>query len=142
MKNYYHKQTFERRDIDDEIMNGWIANENPKAENWELTPPEPAYDPSTQYLSWGNREWIINNITLPTYTAEEWVQQYFSNLEVIALMRLEQGILSQGKMLGPKMTACKQWLEGMMFAQPSSSFLAAPYSYSETSDEASQTLSQ
>lgn len=142
MKNYYHKQTFERRDIDDEIMNGWIENQNPKAQNWELTPPEPAYDPSTQYLSWGNGEWIINNITPPIYTAEEWVQQYFSNLEVIALMRLEQGILSQGKMLGPKMTACKQWLEGMMFTQPSSSFLAAPYSYSETSAEAAQTLSQ
>lgn len=141
MKNYYHKQTFERRDIEDSIMDGWIANNNPKAQNWELTPPEPTYDPSTQYLSWGNGEWIINNIELPIYTAEEWVQQYFSNLEVIALMRLEQGILNQGKTLGPKMTACKQWLEGMMFAQPSSSFPAAPYSYSETSAEAAQTIS-
>lgn len=141
MKNYYDKQTFKRRDIDDETMNGWIANENPKAQNWELTPPEPAYDPSTQYLSWGNGEWIINNITLPTYTAEEWVQQYFSNLEVIALMRLEQSILMQGKTLGPKMEASKQWLESMLFAQPSSNFPIAPYSYSEISSEAAQTLS-
>ena len=54
---------------------------------------------------------------------------------------LEQSILMQGKTLGPKMEASKQWLESMLFAQPSSNFPIAPYSYSETSAEASQTLS-
>ena len=77
---------------------------------------------------------------VPTYTAEEWVQNYFSSLEIIALTRLEQSILQQGKALGPKMQACKEWLEAMMFAQPSSSFLPAPYTYSEASIEAASTL--
>jgi hypothetical protein len=74
------------------------------------------------------------------YTAEEWVQKYFSSMEVIALTRLEQSILIQGKSLGLKMSAVKQWLESMMFAQPSNSFAAAPYTYSETSMEAATTL--
>jgi hypothetical protein len=140
MKNYYNISTFERRDIIDETMDGWINSGNPKANNWQLTPPEPEYNPETQILVWGNGEWLVENLTLPTYTAEEWVGKYFSNLEVIALMRLEQAILSQGKTLGPKMEASKQWLEAMMFAQPSSSFPAAPFSYAETSGEAAQTL--
>lgn len=74
------------------------------------------------------------------YTAEEWVQKYFSSMEVIALTRLEQSILLQGKTLGPKMQAVKQWLEGMMFAAPSNNFNPAPYTYSETSMEAAITL--
>jgi len=77
----------------------------------------------------------------PVYTAEDWVRKYFTSLEVVALMRLEQNILQQGKTLGPKMLACKQWLESMMFAQPSSSFIPSPYSYTETSLEAIGTLS-
>ena len=77
---------------------------------------------------------------IPIYTAEEWVQNYFSSLEIIALTRLEQSILQQGKVLGPKMQTCKDWLEAMMFAQPSSTFLPAPYTYSEASIEAYNTL--
>jgi hypothetical protein len=85
----------------------------------------------------------IEAIQLPVdiFTAEQWVQKYFSSLEIIALTRLEQSILHQGKTLGAKMQACKGWLETMMFAQPSDSFLPSPYTYSEASAEAAQTLS-
>lgn len=76
-----------------------------------------------------------------SYSAEEWVNKYFTNLEVIALMRLEQSILSQNKTLGPKMQAVKQWLENMLFASPSNNFPPSPYGYLETSSEASQTIS-
>jgi len=82
----------------------------------------------------------LSDIPQTIYTAEEWVQKYFSSMEVIALTRLEQSILMQGKLLGPKMNAVKQWLESMMFAQPSNSFSPAPYTYSETSMEAAITL--
>jgi hypothetical protein len=75
------------------------------------------------------------------FTSEQWVQKYFSSLEIIALTRLEQSILQQSKVLGPKMQACKEWLEAMMFAQPSIFFLPAPYTYTEASAEAAQTLS-
>jgi hypothetical protein len=141
MKNYYNIETFERRDISEETMDGWISSGNPKANSWQLTPPRPIHNPETQILFWNNGGWVIQDVPIPLYTAEEWVGQYFSNLEVIALMRLEQAILFQGKTLGTKMEASKQWLEGMMFAQPSSSFLVAPFSYTETSAEAAETLS-
>ena len=114
--------------------------ENLKRKGW-VEVSQPFYNPSTEICEWKNGQWVINNIVWPSYTAQEWVQQYFSNLEVIALMRLEQGILIQGKTLGPKMEASKQWLESMLFAPSSSTFPAAPYSYSETSAEAAQTLS-
>jgi hypothetical protein len=76
------------------------------------------------------------------YTSEEWVQKYFTNLEVLALMRLEQNIILQNKNLGPKMQSSKQWLENMLFAAPSNNFNPAPYSYAEISQEAEQTLFQ
>lgn len=74
------------------------------------------------------------------YSAEDWVRKYFTSLEVLALMRLEQNIIMQGKQLGPKMLACKTWLEAMLVAAPSNSFDPALYSYIEASDEAKITL--
>ena len=134
-KNYYRiDDPSDHRDIDDQVMADWIEANNPKVHLWTLTPEQ-----SNPNTVWQNGAWVTP--PQPLYSPEEWVQQYLSNLEVIALMRLEQGILSQGKTLGSKMQALKQWLESMLFAQPSSSFPAAPYSYSETSSEASQTLS-
>jgi hypothetical protein len=82
----------------------------------------------------------LSETNIEAFTAEDWVSKYFTNLEVIAMMRLEQAILSQGKTLGPKMEASKQWLEAMMFAQPSNAFLPAPYTYTEASAEAALTL--
>lgn len=85
----------------------------------------------------------IKSSDLPNaiYTPEQWVNKYFTNLEVIALMRLEQNILSQNKNLGPKMQASKEWLENMLFAQPSNNFIEPPYTYIEVSNEASEIAS-
>jgi hypothetical protein len=49
-----------------------------------------------------------------TFTAEQVVAKYFSAYQIAALSRLEMALLQAGKPLGPKMTACKQWLEGVM----------------------------
>lgn len=120
-----------RSETDEEIIS------NLRRKGWRDAPEKPS-----ENAYWNNGSWTASTpSTPPIYTAEQWVGQYFTNLEVIALMRLEQAILSQGKTLGPKMEASKQWLEGMMFAQPSSSFPAAPFSYTETSVEAAETLS-
>jgi hypothetical protein len=81
-----------------------------------------------------------SNLPQATFTAEEWVNKYFTNLEVLALMRLEQNIILQGKNLGPKMVASKAWLENMLFAAPSNNFNPAPFPYLEISQEAEQTL--
>lgn len=81
------------------------------------------------------------NISNRTYTPEEWVNKYFTNLEVLALMRLEQTILTQNKSLGPKMQAVKQWLENMLFTIPSNNFTPSPFTYTEVSNEASEIIS-
>jgi hypothetical protein len=64
-----------------------------------------------------------------TFTAEQIVSQYFSAYQIAALQRLEMALLQAGKPLGPAMTACKQWLEGVMLgwamnpvAAPAASF--------------------
>jgi hypothetical protein len=49
-----------------------------------------------------------------TYTAEQAVSQYFSAYQIAALQRLEMALMQAGKPLGPAMTACKTWLEGVM----------------------------
>lgn len=129
---YRNSNPSDVRPIEDLILS-WQEGNNPKVNDWTLVPDKPA-----ENAIWNNGSWSIPE--QPVYTAEEWVQNYFSSLEIIALTRLEQSILQQGKTLGPKMQACKEWLEAMMFAQPSSSFLPAPYTYSEASIEAASTL--
>lgn len=87
------------------------------------------------------KEIKITDLPNRLYTAEEWVNKYFTNLEVTALIRLEQSIILQNKVLGPKMIAVKQWLENMLFAMPSNNFPPSPYTYLETSNEAAQIIS-
>jgi hypothetical protein len=132
-KLYYRKNDpSDLRAIEDQII-VWQETNNPKANEWVLAPDKPSED-----ASWVNGLWVVPELTV--YTAEQWVQNYYSSLEIIAFTRLEQNILQQGKILGPKMQACKEWLEAMMFAQPSSNFNSAPYTYGEASIEAVSTL--
>jgi len=133
-KNYYRIDNPQFRvDIEDTVVEDWIMANNPKINFWILTPEQPNLN-----AVWQDGTWIMPSD--PIYTAEQWVRQYFTSMEVIALMRLEQSILLQGKIVGPKMQATKQWLEGMMLEQPSTSFSPSPYNYSETSLEAINTL--
>jgi hypothetical protein len=82
-------------------------------------------------------------------TAEEAVSQYFSPYQTLALQRFEMALLQAGKPLGPKMTACKQWLETVMLgwamnpvAAPSASFGSPAATFEEASAEAVQNLQQ
>jgi hypothetical protein len=50
----------------------------------------------------------------PLLTAEQAVSAYFSPYQTLALQRFEMALLQAGKPLGPKMSACKQWLESVM----------------------------
>jgi hypothetical protein len=80
---------------------------------------------------------------VPTYTAEQIVSQYFSAYQIAALSRLEMALAQAGKPLGPKMSACKTWLESVMLgwamnpvAAPSASFGQPQASFAEASAEA------
>ena len=76
-------------------------------------------------------------------TAEEAVSQYFSAYQIAALQRLEMALLQAGKPLGVKMTAAKQWLEGVMLSwaanptpAPAEAFGVPQASFAEASGEA------
>jgi hypothetical protein len=76
-------------------------------------------------------------------TAEEAVSQYFSAYQIAALQRLEMALMQAGKPLGVKMTAAKQWLEGVMLSwaasptpAPQESFGVPQASFAEASSEA------
>jgi hypothetical protein len=78
-----------------------------------------------------------------TFTAEQVVAKYFSAYQIAALQRLEMALLQAGKPLGVKMTAAKQWLEGVMLSwamnptpAPQESFGQPQASFAEASGEA------
>jgi hypothetical protein len=80
---------------------------------------------------------------VPAFTAEQVVSQYFSAYQIAALQRLEMALLQAGKPLGPKMTACKQWLEGVMLSwaasptpAPAEAFGQPQATFAEASAEA------
>jgi hypothetical protein len=94
------------------------------------------------------RQWVVGTpAPVPTYTAEQIVSQYFSPYQIAALQRLEMALLQAGKPIGVKMTAAKQWLEGVMLAwamnptpAPAASFGSPAASFEEASAEAVQDL--
>jgi len=76
-------------------------------------------------------------------TAEQAVSQYFSAYQIAALQELRMALMAAGKPLGPKMTAAKNWLEGVMLgwamnpvAAPQESFGQPQASFEEASAEA------
>jgi hypothetical protein len=82
-----------------------------------------------------------------TFTAEQVVAKYFSAYQIAALQRLEMALLQAGKPLGVKMTAAKQWLEGVMLSwaasptpAPAESFGVPQASFAEASAEAVASL--
>jgi hypothetical protein len=76
-----------------------------------------------------------------TFTAEQVVAKYFSPYQTLALQRFEMALLQAGKPLGPKMTACKQYLESVMLGwaldpTPKESFGSPAATFEEASAEA------
>jgi hypothetical protein len=108
MPNLYYR-TEDPSDLRDlsEAMPAWIEAGNPKAAAWTPAPPKPNDD-----AVWTNGAWVVPPVA--TMTAEEAVSQYFSPYQTLALQRFEMALLQAGKPLGTKMSACKQWLEGVM----------------------------
>jgi hypothetical protein len=116
---------------------------------------QPAYDPASQRLEKTEvidaeartvvRGWSVVEVPVATMTAEEAVSQYFSPYQIAALSRLEMALLQAGRPLGVKMTAAKQWLEGVMLAwamdpTPQESFGQPQATFAEASGEAVSNL--
>jgi hypothetical protein len=74
-------------------------------------------------------------------TAEQAVSAYFSPYQTLALQRFEMALMQAGKPLGPKMSACKTWLESVMLGwaldpTPKESFGSPAATFEEASAEA------
>jgi len=94
---------------------------------WEVFTPEPVVEAP------------------PNVTAEQAVSAYFSAYQIAALQRLEMALTQAGKPLGPKMTAAKQYLEGVMLSwamdpTPKSNWSAPQATFAEASAEAVSAL--
>jgi hypothetical protein len=108
----------------------------------------PLTDAEGEGLQNGSLIWHEETRTLvaapaPNVTAEEAVSAYFSPYQIAALSRLEMALLQAGKPLGPKMTAAKTWLEGVMLAwavspvaAPADAFGQPAATFAEASAEA------
>ena len=111
----------------------------------KIPKPEGAWEPNVVWFEDRvERQWVAGTPEpVATYAAEQVVSQYFSAYQIAALSRLEMALLQAGKPLGPKMTAAKQWLEGVMLAwamnpvaAPAASFGIPAASFEEASAEA------
>jgi hypothetical protein len=109
----------------------------------KIPKPEGAWEPSVVWFEDRvERQWVAGTpAPVPTITAEEAVSQYFSPYQTLALQRFEMALLQSGKPLGPKMSACKTWLEGVMLGwaldpTPKESFGSPAATFEEASAEA------
>jgi hypothetical protein len=141
MPNLYYRisDPNDVRDLGDQVA-AWQATGNPKADDWAVQPAAPSAD-----AVWQDGAWSVPPVA--TMTAEEAVAQYFSPYQTLALQRFEMALLQAGKPLGPKMTAAKQWLEGVMLSwaasptpAPAESFGQPQATFAEASAEAVQAL--
>jgi hypothetical protein len=106
-------------------------------------PEQGAWEPNVVWFSDRvERQWVAGvPAPVPTMTAEEAVSQYFSPYQTLALQRFEMALMTAGKPLGPKMTACKQWLESVMLGwaldpTPKESFGSPAATFEQASAEA------
>ena len=113
-------------------------------------PEQGSWEPSVVWFEDRvERQWVAGTpAPLPTITAEQAVSQYFSPYQTLALQRFEMALLQADKPLGPKMTAAKTWLEGVMLSwaasptpAPAESFGSPAATFEEASAEAVAELS-
>jgi hypothetical protein len=140
MPNYY--RITDPNDVRDlgEQMAAWVAAGNPKADDWAVQSAPPSVD-----AVWTDGAWSVPPVA--TMTAEEAVSEHFSPYQIAALQRFEMALLQAGKPLGPKMSACKTWLETVMLSwaasptpAPAESFGQPQATFAEASAEAVQAL--
>jgi hypothetical protein len=111
----------------------------------KIPKPEGAWEPSVVWLEDRvERQWVAGTpAPVATFAAEQIVSQYFSAYQIAALQELRMALMQANKPLGPKMTAAKTWLEGVMLSwaanptpAPAESFGQPQASFAEASGEA------
>ena len=126
MSQYYRRinDPSDIRDLSD-VMPGWLASNNPKANAWE--PCEPPVEPEPP---------------APTFTAEGWLDaQGYGGARPTTLLYLKLQLQGANKS-STKLAAAQAWLDGIIFVgaqNPDAQHAdlpAAPYGFAETCQEA------
>lgn len=82
MTLYYHKNTYELKDISNELISAWALNSNPKINEWILAPNKPS-----DIAIWNNGQWLIPETSIPqTVSARQirlWLVQHGFQLSQI-----------------------------------------------------------
>lgn len=86
MTLYYHKDTYEIKDINNDTMGGWIANDNPKKDNWIILPERPGND-----YYWNNGQWTQYPQMVPESISARQIRLWLIN-NGIQLSQVEQAI--------------------------------------------------
>lgn len=86
MTLYYNTDTYEIKDLSDDLINGWIANDNPKKDKWVLLPEKPGED-----YYWNNGQWIQFQQTVPESISARQIRLWLIN-NGIQLFQVENAI--------------------------------------------------
>ena len=86
MTLYYDKNTYEIKDLPEDLISGWIANDNPKKDKWILLPEKPGND-----YYWSNGQWIQHPTTVPETISARQIRLWLIN-NGIQLSQVEAAI--------------------------------------------------
>ena len=82
MNLYYNKNTFELKELSEELVSNWTKFDNPKRNDWILVPEKPSDE-----AIWNNGSWEIPEISMPqTVSARQirlWLIQHNLQLSQI-----------------------------------------------------------
>ena len=74
MTLYYNTDNYEIKDLSDELISGWIENDNPKKDKWVVLPERPSND---HY--WNNREWVLSSPSIPESVSARQIRLWLIN---------------------------------------------------------------
>lgn len=88
MTFYYNTDNYEIKDLSDELIYGWIENNNPKKDKWVLLPERP----SNEHY-WNNGEWILSSPSVPESVSARQVRLWLVQ-HGISLQQVDNAITS------------------------------------------------
>lgn len=86
MTLHYNIDTYEIKDLSDDLINGWTQNDNPKKDKWILLPEKPGND-----YYWNNGEWIQYPQVIPESISARQIRLWLIN-NGIQLTQVDEAI--------------------------------------------------
>ena len=86
MTLYYNTDNYQIKDLSDELISGWIENDNPKKDKWVLLPEKPAND-----YYWNNGVWTQYQVSVPESVSARQIRLWLIN-NGIQLSQVEDAI--------------------------------------------------